>query len=32
VDPAAAAAPPQEVAAHTENVMAALRARLGGAK
>jgi DNA helicase II / ATP-dependent DNA helicase PcrA len=30
VDPAAAAAPPQEIAAHTENVMAALRARLGG--
>ncbi|MGC3998180.1 MAG: 3'-5' exonuclease [Anaeromyxobacter sp.] len=32
VDPAALTAPPQEVAAHTENVMAALRARLGGAK
>ncbi len=31
VDPAALAAPPQEIAAHTESVMAALRARLGGA-
>jgi DNA helicase II / ATP-dependent DNA helicase PcrA len=30
VDPEALAAPPQEIAAHTENVMAALRARLGG--
>ncbi|ACL66850.1 UvrD/REP helicase [Anaeromyxobacter dehalogenans 2CP-1] len=30
VDPAALAAPPQDVAAHTESVMAALRARLGG--
>ncbi|BDG04879.1 ATP-dependent helicase [Anaeromyxobacter oryzae] len=32
VDPEALAAPPQEVAAHTENVMAALRARLGASK
>jgi DNA helicase II / ATP-dependent DNA helicase PcrA len=32
VDPEALAAPPQEVAAHTENVMAALRARLAGPK
>jgi len=31
VDPAALAAPPEEVAAHTESVMSALRARLGGA-
>jgi DNA helicase II / ATP-dependent DNA helicase PcrA len=30
VDPAAAAPPKEEVAAHTENVMAALRARLAG--
>ena len=32
VDPAALAAPPQEVAAHTESVLAGLRARLGAAK
>ena len=32
VDPARMVAPPQEVAAHTENVMAVLRARLGGGK
>jgi DNA helicase-2/ATP-dependent DNA helicase PcrA len=31
VDPAALAAPPQEIAAHTESVLAGLRARLGGA-